>query len=52
MEAILIAIAPALAKIIENAVSDSYDKNKELQAMLQMQDAIADQREKAIVDAK
>ncbi len=42
--AILSAIAGPLAEIIENAVSDNYDKNKELQAMLKLGRAVSDAR--------
>ncbi len=48
---ILLAIAGPIAKIIENAISDSYDKQKELQALLDMGRAISDAREKALLDA-
>lgn len=40
----LAALLPSLAKIIENAISDTYDKDAELQAMLDMQRDIADAR--------
>lgn len=45
IEAILLALVPALAKIIENALSgDDYDPEVELQAIMKMQRAIHDAR--------
>ncbi len=51
IEQILLAIAGPVAQIIENAISDNYDKNKELQALLDMGRAISDAREKALQNA-
>ncbi len=52
VEAILAAIAGPLAQIIENAMSDNYDKDKELQAMLDLGRAIADARLRVILAKK
>ncbi len=49
MAELLAALALPLAKIIENALSDSYDKDKELQAMLEMGRAISDARMRLIL---
>jgi hypothetical protein len=50
IEAILIAIAGPIAKLVENAIGDSYDKDVELQALLDMGRAISDARAKALLD--
>lgn len=42
--AILSAIAGPIADIIENATSDNYDKEKELQALLRLGRAVSDAR--------
>lgn len=44
LEEVLAALIPGLAKLIESALSDDYDQEKELQAMLTMQRALADAR--------
>lgn len=51
IEAILLALAPALAKIIENAMNgDDYDPEVELQAIMKMQRAIHDARMARLLD--
>ncbi len=46
LESILLALVPGLAKLIASALADEYDQQAELQAMLNMQRALADQRVK------
>jgi len=41
---ILAALAGPLAELIENAISDDYDKEKELQALLKIGRAVSDAR--------
>lgn len=45
----LTAILPGIAKLIENAIGDSYDKEAEKQAMLDMSRALADARVDAVL---
>ncbi len=44
IESLIIAILPGLVDLIKNATSDTYDKEAELQAVLRIQRAIADER--------
>ena len=49
MESILLALIPGLVKLIESALSDNYDQEAEMQALLQMQRAAADERMKRLI---
>lgn len=44
IEDVLVAIVPGLAKLLETALADKYDQQAELQALLNIQRALADQR--------
>lgn len=44
IEAVLIALAPAIAKLIDSATADSYDEEAEYQALLDLQRSLADLR--------
>lgn len=53
MEELLIALAPGLAKLLEASLGETYDREKELEALIQMQRAAADLRvRKALADRK
>lgn len=52
MVEILIAIAGPIARIVENATSDNYDKQKELDAMLDLEKAVYDARMRALLQKK
>lgn len=41
---LLIAFAGPIAELIDNAMSDDYDKEKELQALLRIGRAVSDAR--------
>lgn len=44
MTEILMALIGPISKLIENALSDDYDKARELDAMLELEKAIYDAR--------
>lgn len=44
LETALVAIIPGLAKLLETALADTYDQEAELQALLSIRRALADQR--------
>lgn len=52
LEQVLIALIPGLAKLIESALDDDYDQEKELQAILQLQRAAADLRLQRMLAAR
>lgn len=52
VEQVLLALIPGLAQLIESALSSDYDQQAELQAMLNMQRALADARIRAALEAK
>ncbi len=49
---ILAALVGPIAKLVENAISDNYDKEAELKAMLEMARAISDARMKVLLQPK
>ncbi len=49
MEALLIALAPALGQLLESALKDDYDQEAEYQAILKLQRAIYDERLRRLI---
>lgn len=51
--AIILALIPGFIELVESAVADDYDQEKELNAIIKMQRAAADQRaRKAIANRR
>lgn len=48
----MVEILLIVARLIENATSDDYDKQKELEGMLALEKAIYDARMKALLHKK
>jgi len=48
----MVEILLIVARLVENAISDDYDKQKELDAMLALEKAIYDARIKALLHKK